>query len=250
MPQFRKFSANSPTASPSSASSAASPQGADRGRVVSRRWVLAGLAAAAPVALAACGGHKQAAATLGPHSPAGSGSGDAVIMIIRHGEKPDKTHPGIDEHGHKDHKSLTRRGWDRANALPSLFDPPKGHPLPSGLSRPRTIFAATDQGPHAGAHRMRQTVTPLAQHMGLTLNTTYAETQEAALAKAALSATGPVLICWEHSRIPDIVTALGASGTGVPHKWPNRFDLVWILTRTHGTWSFRQVNQHLLPGDA
>ncbi|MCK7626010.1 hypothetical protein MUU72_23380 [Streptomyces sp. RS10V-4] len=218
--------------------------------MVSRRWVLAGLAAAAPAALAACGSHKGAAAALGPHGSAGSGSGDAVIMIIRHGEKPDETHPGIDEHGHKDHKSLTRRGWDRANALPKLFDPSTGQPLPAGLSRPRTIFAATDQGPHAGAHRMRQTVTPLAHHLGLTLNTTYAESQEAALAKAALSATGPVLICWEHSRIPDIVTALGATGTGVPHKWPNRFDLVWIFTRTHGTWSFRQVNQHLLPGDA
>ncbi|MFB7629675.1 hypothetical protein ACFC0M_01800 [Streptomyces sp. NPDC056149] len=217
----------------------------------SRRWVLAGLAAAAPAILTACGGHKEAAAAINPHGPGKTAPGDStVIMIIRHGEKPDKHHPGIDEHGHEDHKSLTQRGWDRANGLPKLFDPPAGKPLPAGLQRPRTLYAATDQGPNAGAHRMRQTVTPLAHHMGLKVDLDYAESEESNLAKAALAATGPVLICWEHSRIPDIVDALGASDTGVPHKWPDRFDLVWVFTHTKGSWAFRQVNQHLLPGDA
>ena len=42
----------------------------------------------------------------------------------------------------------------------------------------------------------------------------------------------------------------GASGTGVPGEWPDRFDLVWVFTHAHGKWTFRQVNQHLLPGDA
>ncbi|GAA1925831.1 hypothetical protein [Streptantibioticus ferralitis] len=218
---------------------------------VSRRWVLAGLAAAAPVLLAGCGskGSHKAAPAPADASSAGT-SADTVIMIIRHGEKPDASHPGIGDNGHQDSKSLTQRGWDRANALPKLFDPPRSQPLATGIERPRTIYAATDQGPHAGAHRMRQTVTPLAHHMGLTLNTTYAESQEAALATAALAAPEPVLICWEHSRIPAIVKALGASHTGVPATWPNRFDLVWVFTRTHGTWTFRQVDQHLLPGDA
>ncbi|QHC23115.1 hypothetical protein [Streptomyces sp. GS7] len=222
---------------------------------VSRRWVLAGLAAAAPVVLAGCGGHKgggKKTATEPSGAPAAgiAASDGTVIMIIRHGEKPDSQHPGIDEHGHKDHKSLTQRGWDRANALPKLFDPPQGHPLPAGIVHPRTIYAATDQGPNAGAHRMRQTVTPLAHKMGIKLDLTYAESQEAALAKAAVAATQPVLICWEHSRIPGIVKALGASGSGVPAKWPDRFDLVWVFTHTKGAWHFRQVNQHLLPGDA
>jgi hypothetical protein len=175
-----------------------------------------------------------------------------MVMIIRHGEKPDSSHPGIDENGLVDSKSLTQRGWDRARALPRLFAPPEGQPLPAGLARPATIFAATDQGPLAGAHRMRQTVTPLAQSMSLTLNTSYAETKEAKLAKAALSAPGPVLICWEHSRISSIVEALGASDSGVPQAWPDdRFDLVWVFTSTKGgAWTFLEVPQHLLDGDA
>src|SRR5438445_31019 len=75
-------------------------------------------------------------------------------------------------------------------------------------------------------------------------------TKAAALAKAAVSAPEPVLICWNHTLIPDIVTALGASGTDVPDAWPDRFDLVWVFTHAHGKWTFRQVHQHLLPGDA
>ncbi|MFI1198278.1 hypothetical protein ACH4VR_02195 [Streptomyces sp. NPDC020883] len=231
-------------------SSAVPPHAADRS-LVGRRWVLAGLALAAPAVLASCSDGKRAAAAVSPHGAAKPTPRDStVIMIIRHGEKPDKHHPGIDEHGHEDHKSLTQRGWDRAHALPKLFDPSAGRPLPAGVERPRTIYAATDQGPKAGAHRMRQTVTPLAQHMGLKVDLQYAESQEKDLAKAAVAAAGPVLICWEHSRIPDIVSALGASGSGAPEEWPDRFDLVWVFTHAHGTWAFRQVNQHLLPGDA
>ncbi|MET8955187.1 hypothetical protein ACWEO4_40115 [Streptomyces sp. NPDC004393] len=228
--------------------------GSGAGReAISRRWALAAMAAAAPAVLAGCGGkHARKAAsdpTDGPVS--GVPVGDATtIMVIRHGEKPGKHESGIDENGRPDAKSLTRRGWGRAGALPTLFTPPKGQALKPGIVRPRTIYAAADQGPLAGAHRMRETVTPLAQHLGIRLDTTYAEGQEAALAKAALSAPQPVLICWEHSRIPAIVNALGASHSGVPAVWPNRFDLVWVFTYAHGSWAFRQVGQHLLPGDA
>jgi hypothetical protein len=216
---------------------------------ISRRGLLTGMAAAAPVLLAGCGkgGHKASAAPSG----GSTGNADTTIMIIRHGEKPVGSQQGIDDNGKPDKGSLTQRGWERARALPKLFDPPQGRPLVPGILRPRTIYAATDQGPHAGAHRMRQTVTPLAQQMGIELNLTYAETQEAQLAAAALAAPAPVLICWEHQRIPAIVKGLGATGTGCPAKWPgDRFDLVWVFTRTGGAWSFHQVDQHLLPGDA
>jgi hypothetical protein len=211
---------------------------------VSRRRLLAGLAAA-PLVLGGCG-------LVGPTDPlhlAGS-KVDTTIMIIRHGEKPDGSRLGYDEHGRQDPHSLTRRGWARARALPRLFDPPVGRPFVPGLMRPKTVYAATDKGPLAGGHRMRQTVTPLTQQMGIRLNTTYAESQESALAKAAVAAPGPVLICWQHTRISDIVDALGASDTGVPDEWPDRFDLVWVFTHAHGKWTFRQVHQHLLPGDA
>ncbi|CCB72058.1 hypothetical protein [Streptantibioticus cattleyicolor] len=212
-----------------------------------RRSVLAGLAAAS-LALTGCGEVRAASARTAPR-PSRPVADGTVIMIIRHGEKPDKHHPGIGDDGRPDPKSLTARGWQRARALPSLFDPPAGHTPPPGIHRPRTVYAAADTGPHAGAHRMRQTVTPLARHLGLPVLTTYAETRERALAAAASTAAAPVLICWEHSRIPDIVAALGASDSGAPKTWPDRFDLVWVLTRRSGAWSFREVDQHLLPGD-
>ncbi|MFF3918474.1 hypothetical protein ACFYZB_34370 [Streptomyces sp. NPDC001852] len=221
--------------------------------MVSRRGALAAMAAVAPAVLAGCGGkHAREAVPEPADTPATRVpvADNTTIMIIRHGEKPGRNESGIDENGRPDAKSLTPRGWERARALPALFDPPKGQPLKPGIVRPRTIYAAADQGPLAGAHRMRQTVTPLARHMGIPLDTTHAESQEAALAEAALSAPQPVLVCWEHSRIPAIVNALGASHSGAPAAWPNRFDLVWVFTHTHGSWTFRQVGQHLLPRDA
>ncbi|MGN5377056.1 hypothetical protein ACQ4WX_03550 [Streptomyces lasalocidi] len=129
-----------------------------------------------------------------------------VVMVIRHGEKPTSGQSGMDDSGRPDSKSLTARGWERAHALPKLFSPPR-----AGLARPAAVFAAADQGPNAGAHRMRQTVTPLAKSLGLTVDTSFAEGSERRLAQAALNAPGPVLICWEHSRIPAIVAGLGAA---------------------------------------
>ncbi|MFH9352559.1 hypothetical protein [Kitasatospora sp. NPDC017646] len=214
----------------------------------SRRALLTGLVAAAPLVLAGCssGGKKDKADKNGPVARAGDPGGAAFVMVIRHGEKPDGSQPGLDENGEHDGKSLTRRGWDRAKALPTLFAP-----LAAGLRTPARIYAATDQGPLAGAHRMCQTVTPLGTKLGLAVDTTYAESQESELAGAALAGAQPVLICWEHSRIPRIVEALGASGSGVPTSWPDRFDLVWVFSRpAGGAWTFQEVRQHLLDGDA
>ncbi|MFD5467030.1 hypothetical protein ACFWIQ_30025 [Kitasatospora sp. NPDC127059] len=212
-----------------------------------RRLLLTGLVAAAPLALAGCSaGKKDKAGKTGPVAKASDPGGAAFVMIIRHGEKPDGSRPGLDENGKQDGKSLTQRGWDRAKALPTLFAPPA-----TGLRTPARIYAATDQGPMAGAHRMRQTVTPLGAKLGLSVDTTYAESQESELAGAALTGAQPVLICWEHSRIPRIVEALGAADSGAPAAWPDRFDLVWVFSRpAGGPWTFQEVRQHLLDGDA
>ncbi|MER6301647.1 hypothetical protein ABT247_19085 [Kitasatospora sp. NPDC001539] len=213
----------------------------------SRRALLAGLAAAAPLVLAGCSsGTTGRRDKDGPVARANDPGGAAFVMIIRHGEKPTGDQPGLDEDGRPDGKSLTRRGWDRARALPTLFTP-----AAPGLRTPARIYAATDQGPMAGAHRMRQTVGPTATALGLTVDTGYAESQESALAAAVLAGAQPALICWEHSRIPRIVEALGASGSGAPGSWPDRFDLLWVFSRpAGGAWTFRELHQHLLDGDA
>jgi broad specificity phosphatase PhoE len=51
-------------------------------------------------------------------------------MIIRHGEKPDDSNPGIDAQGNQDDSSLTETGWNRAHRLVDLFDPAHGPPRP------------------------------------------------------------------------------------------------------------------------
>ncbi|WP_189763912.1 hypothetical protein [Streptomyces xanthochromogenes] len=237
-----------------------------------------GLALATPVVAAGCGGstNKQSASASTAGPPPDSGR-DATIMIIRHGEKPSSGDPGFDETGKQDKKSLTRQGWERSHALPRLFartantagsagsaaagsassaDSAGSARSAStagsaGLPRPSALYAAADQGPHAGAHRMRQTVTPLGAALHVRVNTEFAEGEEKELAAAALAAASPVLICWEHSKIPSIVEALGAAQVaGVPEEWPDRFDLVWVFTRRAGTWTFQSVPQHLLPSDA
>ncbi|MFE9633484.1 hypothetical protein [Streptomyces sp. NPDC006463] len=74
---------------------------------------------------------------------------------------------------------------------------------------------------------------------------------EPALVHVALAAPMPALVCWEHTGIPRLVRALGAHEVlGVPAAWPDRYDLVWQFTRSRGRWSFRELPQHLLPGDA
>ncbi len=61
----------------------------------------------------------------------------------------------------------------------------------------------------------------------------------------------PVLVCWEHLGVPRLIRSLGAHQVlGIPAVWPDRYDLVWMLTRRRDRWSFRELPQHLLPGDA
>ncbi|MCB5180332.1 hypothetical protein [Streptomyces antimicrobicus] len=206
-----------------------------------RRTVLAaGLAAGAGLvgcSSASEGHHHRAAA--GPAHPAGAP--DTLIMLIRHAEKPYAGDVGEDDEGNDDPGSLALRGRRRAEALPGLFPPAARAPLP----RPASLFV-----PSGSPARCRQTVAPLAEALKLPIRAPLPAGREADLACAALAAPGPVLICWEHTGLPRVVQALGAAGLrDVPALWPDRYDLVWLLTRHRGAWSFREQGQHLLPGD-
>lgn len=181
---------------------------------------------------------------------------DLTILLIRHAEKPDREHPGLDEELRPDRKSLTARGWDRARKLPALFGPYVGTDGRPELPLPATVFAAGSHGPAGGARRLAQTVAPLAEQLGLTVRTTHGKTEERALTRATITtARSPVLICWQHSHIPAVVRALGAEDAGPvppPAHWPpHRYDLVWVLTydARAGRWGFREVDQGLLDDD-
>jgi hypothetical protein len=178
-----------------------------------------------------------------------------VVMIIRHGEKPEGSGKpyGITDAGERDEESLTVRGWTRAGALAELFDPrgaDGGAVAPrAGLSRPATIFASD---PHShGSKRPEQTVTPLAQALGVQVDVRFAKGQEADLVAALAGARGPVLIGWQHESIGAIIEHLGAVTPTPPQDWPGgRFDMVYVFTRNGDGWNFAQVPQVLLAGDS
>ncbi|MFF2195144.1 hypothetical protein [Streptomyces sp. NPDC058157] len=206
-----------------------------------RRGVLAALAALAPLAAAGCTERERRAPAPGPQPP----PRDALVMVVPHGEKPYAGATGEDDEGNEDPGFLAGRGRRRAEELPRLFGPAHGAPLP----RPAALFATG--GPRSAPARCRQTLAPLAAALHLPVQDRFALGAEAALAPAVLASPAPVLLSWEPAGIPRLAHALGAHGVrGLPAAWPDRSDLVWTFTRSRGTWSFRELPQRLLPGDA
>ena len=171
-----------------------------------------------------------------------------LVMIVRHGEKPDGNAPGVDADGLRDSGSLTATGWERAHRLVDLFDPAQG-PTRPGLARPVAIYAAgaTDDGEGT---RTRETVAPLADHLGVAVDTDFGSGEEKTLVRHVLAGPGPALISWQHEEIPAIAAAFPNVSPPPPSEWPDdRFDVVWTLTRTADGWHFAQVPELALPGD-
>ena len=131
------------------------------------RAVVALLVLAMSAAVAGCAGGPRPTP---PAQPAGDAAA-TLVMIIRHGEKPDDFHPGVDAQGNPDDSSLTATGWERAKRLVDLFDPITDPPRP-GLATPRAIYAAGANDDGEGL-RPRETVMPLVARLGLTMNTSY-----------------------------------------------------------------------------
>jgi hypothetical protein len=105
-----------------------------------------------------------------------------TLLIIRHAEKPDEGFPGngFTEAGDSDDKSLVIRGWQRAGSWATLFGSGRGgtdYPVPS------FIYAATpsDRPNHGPSRRPAETVSPLADKLGLKVNSKHAQGAEADL---------------------------------------------------------------------
>jgi len=174
-----------------------------------------------------------------------------TIMLIRHAERPEGDEPpfGVDRAGSRCDESLTPVGWQRATALAALFAPDGGEP-PTGLVRPRALFASTPRKKD-GSKRSLQTISPLADKLGLEVDTDFGRSDVKALAERVLRTPGPVLISWQREYLPEIVDALGEVDSTPPDPWPeDRFDVIWVLTRNGAQgWVFSQLPQGLLPGD-
>lgn len=104
------------------------------------------------------------------------------------------------------------------------------------------------------AHRTYQTIQGLSERLGIQIASDFAEGQEPQLAASVVSsASGVVLICWEHKHIPALASSLPTSaGTVIPEKWQSdRFDVIWTFTLVPGSapaqYTFGQIPSNCCP---
>ncbi|SCB36163.1 hypothetical protein [Rhizobium multihospitium] len=171
------------------------------------------------------------------------------IMIIRHAERPvdGGKDQGVRLEGTPNENFLTVRGWQRAGALVRRFSPLVKSGVQGLIEPPTALYAAHPDDKHR-SHRTRSTLQPLADLLGLTVNTDHGRGEEAELAKAIMGQNGVVLIAWEHKAIHEIVTALTQSQINAP-SWPDdRFDMIFVLTQDPA-WRLSQEPQQVLAGD-
>lgn len=162
----------------------------------------------------------------------------AQILIIRHGEKPPE----------KSAVDLSLKGRERAMALvPYLTSSPEllRHGLPVALF-------ATKIAPDDPSHRPQETITPLSKHLNLPIQADFIDKEYARLAQHILANPSyrgkTVLICWNHTYIPQLTAALGVRPQ--PPRWPGAvFDRVFIITLKGGQVTLINLPQKLLYGD-
>lgn len=214
-------------------------------------FLLLALAVCGMLAVTGCGTGTTATATATATASGGGTGGrtsDDVVMIIRYAEKPSGSTPGFDARGNPDPSSLTEVGWNRAHRLVDLFDPADGR-LRAGLARPEAIYAAGANSNGEGK-RTRETVTPLADKLGIPLDTSFGKGDEKALVDRVTAQAGPTLIAWQHGGIPLIARSFPAVTPTPPSRWPDdRFDVIWTFTKTPDGWHFAQLAEHVLPQD-
>jgi hypothetical protein len=176
------------------------------------------------------------------------------IMIVRHGEKPEKDEDihGVDAEGEHDKNELSPRGWQRSGALVRFFNPLHEQFVHPALARPEAVFAAAPSG-HVQSERSHHTVQAVAQSLGLKVNLKHSKGEEKKLVEDAISTHGIVLVAWEHNAMIDVANLILGNERSSPQKWPDsRFDLVWVFDQQphESAWKLTQVAQLVLPGDS
>ena len=175
------------------------------------------------------------------------------VSLIRHAEKQLADEPpySVTVDGIRDPESLTPRGWQRAGALIALFVPRAGGKGEGILPTPSHLYAS-ELGPHSQSRRPQETLQPLSERLGVTIDEHFVQDDLDDLVAAILACNGHVLVAWEHKRIPLIANRLTRDASIVPQVWPDdRYDVVWVLepVPTFEGFGLRQVPQLLLAGD-
>ncbi|GFF48321.1 hypothetical protein IFM58399_08271 [Aspergillus lentulus] len=131
-----------------------------------------------------------------------------TVYLIRHGEKPSDGGNG-----------LSAQGLERAQCLRNIL----------GSASSYNIGYIMAQTPKSDGKRARpyETVEPLAEDLGLTVDTSCDRDDPKCVRDAVEGYTGSgnILICWEHDALTDIVDKLGDDDA--PSYPDDRFDLIW-----------------------
>ncbi|MBS0224209.1 MAG: histidine phosphatase family protein [Proteobacteria bacterium] len=179
-----------------------------------------------------------------------------TLLMIRHAEKPkeDWHGPGLTHKGEHDKESLVVRGWQRAGAWTALFGTELFRP---DYPKPLKIYAAMPGPPdrlhHGPSRRPFETISALAERLGLQPNLNFAKGDEEHLVRELLALSGVVLLAWEHDAIvKNIVPMIPILQERPPTEWPEeRFDVVLRFDRTDSAtqFTYRMLCPQLLSGD-
>jgi hypothetical protein len=153
-------------------------------------------------------------------------SNDLNVVIIRHGEKPEKG------------DNLSCQGFNRALELANMLHQKIG--MPSEI-----IVPALDSDEVTKHSRMFQTISPFAIKYNLAINSKYSSKNNEKIAKHVLKQTGTVLMVWDHSSIQDLAEKLGATHAT---QWDDDdFDSIWLITFADGEAQLAQDKEGLNP---
>jgi hypothetical protein len=173
-----------------------------------------------------------------PHEEKFAALTNAVILIIRHAEKPDS---GF---------GLSAEGEMRANAYVNYFQTftIDGQPLKLDY-----IFAAADS---KESHRPRLTIEPTSHALGLAIDSRFKDKDFQELASEIQSKPHgkTILIAWHHGEIPGLIGALGADPKQVipKVKWPEDV-FGWLIELRYDSEGrlieAKRISEHLMPDD-
>lgn len=173
------------------------------------------------------------------HDATSSALKNAVILVIRHAEKPASG------------TSLSAEGEARAAAYVNYF---KSYALAGQPLKLDAIFATADS---KGSHRPRLTVEPTAKALGLAVDSRFADKNFQSLADELRSRPHgkAILIAWHHGEIPQLLGALGADPKQViPNgKWPQEV-FGWVIQLRYDAdgrlAEAKRINENLMPDDS